>query len=748
MKKYLSLFAVALIVGAFFVQPVRAETNPSSMQALIQSLMAQVQELQRQFVILQKTSSLSTPLTAVTPSSGGENWSNVCNDGKNYELTSNQRVYIGKIRKPTSYILPSGSITLGLRNSDTGETNYNLPYSYVTDQPSKISISGNTARDIVSTYAEYTIFMDISAPDLQQCRNIKQPMRVMTGDLFLGTTTAFIYPKNIIPSEVLPPGQNWGTTSVGKMMNRYNFVKVTDAVRSLEEKLFAHKALDGDAIVMGLMPPWCGGGGQPTGFSVGCLIQPNNQPHWKVVFHEIGHDVDNFNLSYLDGLGGSYSNNQYYFYAPNIYPLYPEAEATLAALYAERGILLNNQTYNFSENIINGITNEYNNAHRNYLQSLADYESSGSNFSTITPDVLDGIFLNLAENSSINKLGWEAYPKFFRIYQNPLPTFIQEPLTTLQYHTYFIAGLSAATGNDLRFLFKDRWHFPIDEVYFEQIYPQLISFLLGKSNQSLIKVLSPNGGETWVVGKQYTITWNAKTYPPNTPIQIGLRDSRYNPNLGEGEAVITNNATNTGKYVFTVPSSLDQLSGGTLGGQNVYSIVVYVDGGGPNKYDISDLPFSIFRSLTTSDNYIKVTNPNGGETLYTGKTATITWSSANLSSDRVTIRLASSCAGGWPTIVQDTSDDGSYTWNIPSTYASNICKYKIEVGAWYDDGEGPDVYDLSDDWFMIRSVSTTDTDPYELSTSKVLGASISYQDVLSQIATILEGMQELLQGLH
>jgi hypothetical protein len=85
MKKYLSLLAVALIVGAFFVQPVRAETNLNSLDALIQSLMAQVQELQRQLTILQGQAGGSTDTTIGVDSSetssfglltpnGGDQW--------------------------------------------------------------------------------------------------------------------------------------------------------------------------------------------------------------------------------------------------------------------------------------------------------------------------------------------------------------------------------------------------------------------------------------------------------------------------------------------------------------------------------------------------------------------------------------------------------------------------------------------------------------------------------------------------
>ena len=110
---------------------------------------------------------------------------------------------------------------------------------------------------------------------------------------------------------------------------------------------------------------------------------------------------------------------------------------------------------------------------------------------------------------------------------------------------------------------------------------------------SHITVLSPNGGEIWEIGKTYEIRWDGADFPANTRVQIGLRDSRFDPNLGPGEGAIAD-TTNTSSYLFTVPQSLGFLSDGQLGGDNSYTVVVYVDGGGPpEKFDESDAKFSI-----------------------------------------------------------------------------------------------------------------------------------------------------------
>ena len=107
-------------------------------------------------------------------------------------------------------------------------------------------------------------------------------------------------------------------------------------------------------------------------------------------------------------------------------------------------------------------------------------------------------------------------------------------------------------------------------------------------------LLSPNGGEVWEVGKTYSIKWKTSaTYSPSMPVQIGLRDSRYSLALGSGEETIVN-TTNTGEYNFTVPVTLGSLSQGKLGGQNVYTVAVYVRGG----FDESNAPFSITSGTT------------------------------------------------------------------------------------------------------------------------------------------------------
>lgn len=124
--------------------------------------------------------------------------------------------------------------------------------------------------------------------------------------------------------------------------------------------------------------------------------------------------------------------------------------------------------------------------------------------------------------------------------------------------------------------------------YSQQIADSSDNYFSIVSPTPSIAVISPNGGEKWTIGNTYTIRWNTSGYGSNASIQIGLRDARYDPNLAAGEMTIVD-TTNTGSYNWTVPSTFE---GRALGGSG-YKIVVYIEGGGPGKCDLSNDDFSI-----------------------------------------------------------------------------------------------------------------------------------------------------------
>lgn len=392
----------------------------------------------------------------------------ICGDKYTYEITSPNSIYEPRTRKPTSYIIPGGSIQLGLKNLTTGVVEYGGSYNFVSSKPDKVAIKANIATDVVKKYDDYDMFIDVSVPDLLACKNVIQPMRVMIGNPFLGKNIAFIYPKSLVPAKIFPSGA--ATISVDQMMTSFDFVRITDLAYALEKKLFGIVPFVNDVVLFGLMPPWCGGGGQPTGIGLACLIQPNGEPQWGVVYHEMGHDfTGHFLLEFIDGVGSQYPSRRNIFvnWADCCNYTIQEGIATLAWLYSGYNLTTNAGAYGISGSILTSIKNKFSTDVSGYTNDLKAYEVAGNKFSSINANVLDGMFIYLAQT-----YGWEIYPKAFKIYLDPLPSFVTGPLSATQGHTYFIAGLSAASGYDLRYKFK-KWGFPVDDNYYNAIYPAL-----------------------------------------------------------------------------------------------------------------------------------------------------------------------------------------------------------------------------------------------------------------------------------
>ena len=95
--------------------------------------------------------------------------------------------------------------------------------------------------------------------------------------------------------------------------------------------------------------------------------------------------------------------------------------------------------------------------------------------------------------------------------------------------------------------------------------------------------------------------------------------------------------------------------------------------------------------------YITVTDPNGGETLESGGTFNITWDSNANSNVSIKLYINSTFNTN---ITTNTSNDGIYVWNIPSSIAQGS-NYKIRVAST----SNSNLDDYSDGTFSILSPS-------------------------------------------
>jgi hypothetical protein len=191
------------------------------------------------------------------------------------------------------------------------------------------------------------------------------------------------------------------------------------------------------------------------------------------------------------------------------------------------------------------------------------------------------------------------------------------------------------------------------------------------TSQPSIRIISPNGGEVWEVGKTYTIRWNTIGFPSTSRVQITLRDTRYSSEIGLGEALIVN-TVNSGSYTWSIPSQLGSM---ILGDGNVYKVIIHIDEGGSGKYNISDDYFSIV-SATPTVRSIKVLSPNGGESLVSGQTYRIRWTGGN---NNVDIYLLDNPTRLGKKIFSGIANSSYVDWTVTPLTSNDLYDGKAEL---------------------------------------------------------------------
>ena len=153
-------------------------------------------------------------------------------------------------------------------------------------------------------------------------------------------------------------------------------------------------------------------------------------------------------------------------------------------------------------------------------------------------------------------------------------------------------------------------------------------------------VTSPNGGEAWIVGTNYNITWNTLGTVSNVKLD-------YSVNGGTDWTVITNSVTNSGTYPWQIPDNI-----------STTCRVKVSDALDSSAYDISDNNFKIRGDLI-------ITSPNGGEKWSVGSSQVISW---NRIGSIANVKLEYSDNNGitYVIITNSTPNTGSYGWQVPN----------------------------------------------------------------------------------
>ncbi|HOY32114.1 MAG TPA: hypothetical protein PKW80_09565 [Bacteroidales bacterium] len=199
-----------------------------------------------------------------------------------------------------------------------------------------------------------------------------------------------------------------------------------------------------------------------------------------------------------------------------------------------------------------------------------------------------------------------------------------------------------------------------------------------------IVVNTPNGGESWQVGgtaQLITWAWSGTSNYYNLYYSIN--------NGSTWITIATYQYITNGQYSWTIPNN-----------PSTQCLVRVEDDNNPCKYDVSDTVFTIAAPTPT----ITVTSPNGGNNLYVGGTNNITWNSAYLSSNFVTIEYSVDNGASWTTLFASTGNDGSEPWTIPNTPSVNCLVRISEYG-------NPSVYDVSNAVFNIKYPFVSITSP-------------------------------------
>ncbi|MFH0736446.1 MAG: T9SS type A sorting domain-containing protein [bacterium] len=197
--------------------------------------------------------------------------------------------------------------------------------------------------------------------------------------------------------------------------------------------------------------------------------------------------------------------------------------------------------------------------------------------------------------------------------------------------------------------------------------------------QPTITVISPNGGESWQIGTNQSITWTS-TNITNVKIEYTLNDGT------DWNLVTASTDALTGSYLWTVPNSV-----------SANCKIRISDVLEPGMYDLSNNSFTIFNPGVT------VTSPNGGENWRNGTQKVITWVSNNIAN--VKLEYSTNSGTDWFTIIASTpAAIGTYDWTVPNT-VSSTCIIRIS------DVLDVNVFDVSNATFTIYQPALTVSSP-------------------------------------
>jgi len=191
-----------------------------------------------------------------------------------------------------------------------------------------------------------------------------------------------------------------------------------------------------------------------------------------------------------------------------------------------------------------------------------------------------------------------------------------------------------------------------------------------------INVLDPNGGEELEVGKNFEIRWETENLDSNVFIMFSLDDfvSDIHP--------IAVNEPDDGSFLWQdipdMPSETVKVRVSAMKNSSIN--------------DVSDEYFTIYDS---TEPFIRVVKPNGGELWKSGTSQEIKWVSKNVPGNLYIEYSKDNFVSDFHVIAIDIPNTGTYLWeDIPYDISETV---RVRISSMLD----PDIYDISDDDFII-----------------------------------------------
>jgi len=196
-----------------------------------------------------------------------------------------------------------------------------------------------------------------------------------------------------------------------------------------------------------------------------------------------------------------------------------------------------------------------------------------------------------------------------------------------------------------------------------------------------LNVVQPNGGERWERGSSHDITWTSSGNIGNVKIELYCS--------GMYVSTIATDTLNDGLYEWTLASSLSPGPG--------YTIRV-VNNSDARASDFSDGQFTILGPPQAST--ISILSPDAGAIWERGSSHLISWNWSGSNTSTVKIELYKGSALVF-TISDNTSCDGSYEWNVPTSLEAGS-DYKLRVTSLQD----PTAFDESGSLSLTAPAAT------------------------------------------